>query len=95
MLVVAVYWLLRFDAPPLAGFILAALATFLGTSIIYFCLVRPLWFVRPFFGLKTAGLADSRQVLPPEPDRPGELPTAPRAWHSAYLKTLLRYPERH
>ena len=35
----------------------AALATFLGTSAIYFWVVRPLWFMRPFFGLKAATLA--------------------------------------
>src|SRR5262245_4689019 len=50
--VIAVYWLLELGAPPLAGFILAALATFLGTAAIYICLVRPLWFIRPLFGLK-------------------------------------------
>ena len=33
--VIAVYWLLEIGAPPVAGFILAALATFLGTSAIY------------------------------------------------------------
>jgi glucans biosynthesis protein C len=52
--VIAVYWLLRVGAPPLAGFILAVLVTFLGTSAIYFGLVRPLWFIRPLFGLKAA-----------------------------------------
>jgi glucans biosynthesis protein C len=52
--VIAVYWLLQLGAPPLAGFILAVLATFIGTSLIYFGLVRPLWFVRPLFGLKAA-----------------------------------------
>ena len=52
--VIAVYWLLQIGAPPLAGFILAVLVTFLGTSAIYFGLVRPLWFFRPLFGLKAA-----------------------------------------
>jgi glucan biosynthesis protein C len=52
--VIAVYWLLQLGAPPVAGFILAVLATFLGTTAIYFVLVRPLWFVRPLFGLKAA-----------------------------------------
>jgi hypothetical protein len=28
------------------------LATFVGTSAIYVCLIRPFWFVRPFFGMK-------------------------------------------
>jgi peptidoglycan/LPS O-acetylase OafA/YrhL len=50
--VIAVYWLLQLGAPPLAGFILAVLATFIGTSAIYFGLVRPVWFLRPLFGLK-------------------------------------------
>jgi hypothetical protein len=50
--VIAVYWLLRRGAPPLAGFALAMLATFVGTSAIYVCLIRPFWFVRPFFGMK-------------------------------------------
>jgi glucan biosynthesis protein C len=52
--VIAVYWLLELGAPPVAGFILAALATFLGTTAIYLCVVRPLWFLRPLFGLKAA-----------------------------------------
>ena len=50
--VIAVYWLLQIGAPPVAGFILAVLATFVGTSAIYFGLVRPIWFLRPLFGLK-------------------------------------------
>ena len=45
----------QIGAPPLAGFILAVLVTFLGTSAIYFGLVRPLWFIRSLFGLKAAG----------------------------------------
>ena len=52
--VIVVYWLLRLGAPSTAGFILAVLATFLGTSAIYFGLVRPLWFLRPLFGLRQA-----------------------------------------
>jgi glucan biosynthesis protein C len=52
--VIAVYWLLQIGAPPAAGFILAVLATFVVTSAIYFGLVRPLWFLRPLFGLKAA-----------------------------------------
>lgn len=58
--VIAVYWLLRLGVPPLAGFILAVLATFLGTSAIYFGLVRPLWFLRPLFGLKAAYSSKAR-----------------------------------
>jgi hypothetical protein len=50
--VIAVYWLLQIGAPPVAGFILAVLATFIATSAIYFGLVRPIWFLRPLFGLK-------------------------------------------
>jgi glucans biosynthesis protein C len=58
--VIAVYWLLQIGAPPVAGFILAVLATFIGTSAIYFGLVRPLWFIRPLFGLK---VADRRPII--------------------------------
>jgi glucans biosynthesis protein C len=58
--VIAVYWLLQLGTPPLAGFILAMLATFLGTSAIYFGLIRPLWFLRPLFGLK---MADRRAIV--------------------------------
>ena len=47
---------LRLGVPPLAGFILAVLATFLGTTAIYVILVRPIGFVRPFFGLKAAAV---------------------------------------
>ena len=61
--VIAVYWLLRIGAPPLAGFILAVLATFIGTSLIYFGLVRPVWFLRPLFGLKAANGATQRRDL--------------------------------
>jgi glucans biosynthesis protein C len=52
--VIAVYWLLQIGASAVAGFILAVLATFMATSAIYFGLVRPLWFLRPLFGLKAA-----------------------------------------
>ncbi len=73
VMVVAIYWLLRFNAPPLAGFIGAVLATFLGTSAIYFCVVRPLWFVRPFFGLKSARMATRHRVDRLDRGRPGEV----------------------
>jgi glucan biosynthesis protein C len=73
VMVIAIYWLLRFNAPPLAGFIVAVLATFLGTSAIYFCVVRPLWFVRPFFGLKSVRMATRHRVDRPERGRPGEV----------------------
>ena len=52
--VIAVYWLIDVGVPPVAGFILAVLATFLGTAAVYICVVRPLWFIRPLFGLKAA-----------------------------------------
>jgi peptidoglycan/LPS O-acetylase OafA/YrhL len=60
--VIAVYWLLQIGAPPVAGFILAVLATFMATSVIYFGLVRPLWFLRPLFGLKAA----NRTIVRPD-----------------------------
>ena len=60
--VIAVYWLLQLGLPPVAGFILAVLATFLGTSAIYVGVVRPLWFIRPLFGLKATG---GRPVMVP------------------------------
>jgi glucan biosynthesis protein C len=50
--VIAVYWLLQLGVPAVAGFMLAVLATFLGTAAIYFAVVRPVWFIRPLFGLK-------------------------------------------
>lgn len=53
--VIAVYSLLTIGAPPLAGFILAVLATFLGTWALYAGLVRPWRWVRPLFGMKPAG----------------------------------------
>jgi glucan biosynthesis protein C len=56
VMIVAVYWLLRLQVPALTAFVLTVLATFVGTSIIYLCVVRPLWFVRPFFGLKMTGV---------------------------------------
>jgi peptidoglycan/LPS O-acetylase OafA/YrhL len=50
--VIAVYWLLRLGVPPLAGFVSAIIATFLGTGLIYAGLVRPWRRVRPLFGMK-------------------------------------------
>ena len=52
--VIVVYWLLRQGVAPVGGFVLAVLATFVGTAAIYVGLVRPLWFLRPLFGLKPA-----------------------------------------
>jgi glucans biosynthesis protein C len=54
--VIAVYWLLKFDVPSVAGFILAAVATFGVTWIIYMLLVRPFALVRPLFGMKAGPL---------------------------------------
>lgn len=62
--VIAVYWLLKTSLPPVAGFVLAALATFIATSAIYFGLVRPIPWLRPLFGLKAAYSSSSR---PPSP----------------------------
>lgn len=54
--VIAVYWLLSAGAPPVAGFVLTVLATFLGTWCVYAGLVRPWGWVRPLFGMKALGL---------------------------------------
>lgn len=51
--VIAVYWLLGLGVAPAAGFILAVIATFLGTSILYLAVVRPWGVVRPLFGLRS------------------------------------------
>lgn len=61
--VIAVYWLLRAGAPPLAGFILAVIATFFGAWLIYAGLVRPWRWVRPLFGMKAIA-AVPRGTLP-------------------------------
>lgn len=50
--VIAVYALLAIGVAPLPGFILAVLATFLGTWLVYAGLVRPWRWVRPLFGMK-------------------------------------------
>jgi glucan biosynthesis protein C len=55
--VLAVFWLLQFDLPPAAGFILAAGATFAGTWAIYVGIVQRVGGLRPLFGLKRAYLA--------------------------------------
>ena len=60
--VIAVYWLLTDDVPPVWGFLLAALATFGVTWAIYAWLVQPVAFLRPLFGLKA-----SRSPLLAEP----------------------------
>jgi len=63
--VIVVYWLLRLGVPPVPGFLLAVLATFLGTWAVYAGLVRPWRWVRPLFGLKAAYRGSARP-LPPE-----------------------------
>jgi peptidoglycan/LPS O-acetylase OafA/YrhL len=60
--VVAVYWLLRTSAPASAGFMLAALATFLGTWAVYASLVRPWHFTRLLFGMKAPGSGDTGPI---------------------------------
>jgi hypothetical protein len=55
--VIAVYWLLQLGVSPVDGFILAVIATFLGTSILYLTVVRPWRFVRPLFGLRALPVA--------------------------------------
>ncbi len=52
--VIAVYWLLKLDVPSVAGFLVAAVATFGVTTLLYAGLVRPLPLLRPLFGLKRA-----------------------------------------
>lgn len=49
--VIAVYWLLTWGVAPVAGFLLAAVVTFLGTAAIYVGVVQRIGFVRPLFGL--------------------------------------------
>ena len=61
--VVAVYWLLKMGAPPVAGFIMAVVATFAGTWLIYAGLVRPWPWLRPLFGMKAA-VSGERRSLP-------------------------------
>ena len=60
--VIAVYWLLKLDVPPLAGFFAAVLVTFLGTALLYVGLVRPVGFLRPFFGMRGAGATLARAI---------------------------------
>jgi glucan biosynthesis protein C len=62
--VIAVYWLLKLDVPPVAGFCAAVLLTFLGTALLYVGLVRPVWFLRPLFGMKARGAPDTRSAKP-------------------------------
>jgi hypothetical protein len=71
--VIVVYWLLTIGVPPVPGFFLAVLATFLGTWTVYAGLVRPWRWVRPLFGLKTA-YSKSARPLPPENSRSRTMP---------------------
>jgi len=73
VMVVAIYWLLHSRVPSLASFVITVLATFLGTSAIYFCVVRPLWFVRPLFGMKAIEEAAHRKAEGFEPGRRREV----------------------
>jgi glucan biosynthesis protein C len=63
--VIAVYWLLQIGAPASAGFILTALATFLGTWAIYAGLVRPWRVARLLFGMKPPSPADVAPIALP------------------------------
>ena len=58
--VIAVYGLLRLGVAPWPGFLLAVLATFVGTTLVYVGLVRPFPLVRPLFGLRTAYSSSGR-----------------------------------
>lgn len=58
--VIAVYWLLKFDVPPVAGFFAAVLVTFLGTALLYVGVVRPVGFLRPLFGMRGAAATSAR-----------------------------------
>ena len=60
--VIAVYWLLKLDVPPLAGFFAAVLLTFLGTALLYVGLVRPVGFLRPLFGMRGTGAKSARAI---------------------------------
>ena len=71
--VIVVYWLLTLGVSPVPGFLLAVLATFLGTWAIYAGLVRPWRWVRPLFGLKAAYSKRARP-LPPENSRSKRMP---------------------
>lgn len=54
--VIAVYWLLKWQIPSVAGFALAVAATFLGSLAVYLALVRPFAPIRPLFGMKAGPL---------------------------------------
>ena len=73
LLVIAVYWLLKLDVPPVAGFFAAVLLTFLGTALLYVGLVRPIWFLRPLFGMKALAAPTTRSV-----ERKAQPEAAPR-----------------
>lgn len=75
--VIAVYWLLKLDVPPVAGFCAAAVATFAVTAILYVGLVRPVPFLRPLFGLKSSYRSTTRP-LSEESSRASDMPNFSR-----------------
>lgn len=62
--VIAVYWLLSFAVPPVVGFLSAAFLTFAVTAALYAGVVRPVPFLRPLFGLKSAYKKMTRPLSP-------------------------------
>jgi surface polysaccharide O-acyltransferase-like enzyme len=74
-----VYAVLKSGTPPLLGYLLTTAATFLGSAAVYIYLVRPFWFVRPFFGMKSGHvgsaqaqrLADAQEAQEPVLPAPG------------------------
>jgi hypothetical protein len=56
--------LLKLDVPPVAGFFAVVLPTFLGTALLYVGVVRPIWFLRPLFGMRGAGATSARTAEP-------------------------------
>jgi hypothetical protein len=61
--VIAVYWLLRLEVPPVLGFAIAAFATFAITWAIYVWLIQPFAIVRPLFGLKPTEPLQAREAM--------------------------------
>lgn len=60
--IIAVYYLLSWEVPPLPAFLLTVLATFVGSALICAWLVRPWPWIRPLFGMKP--LPARRAALP-------------------------------
>jgi hypothetical protein len=61
--VIAVYWVLTLALPPVEGFAVTVLATFGITWALYVCIVRPLPWLRPLFGMKAGSLRVPMAVL--------------------------------